>query len=172
MKVWIVAVVLAMLCAGPAWAGKPSQVKLGKTPATIEGIIDPIVTVAPQVLTLKAGDQGTVTWTIQVPATEPNPAKDITWTWPHPNGFVPISGRLEKPGYAIPGYSVSNQAVVTWDGGGYAESNVVTVEVLPIDIPPIGEALALPSPGGTWKAGIDEIQPGNLATVAITVGAP
>ena len=161
-----------VVCAGPVWAGKPAQVKLQKTPATIEGIIDPIVTVSPTVLTLKAGDQGTVTWRIQVPATETNPAKGVLWAWPHPDGFLAISGWVEMPGYTIPGRSVSNQAVVTWDGGGYATSSVVTVEVLPVNIPPIGEALALPSAGGTWQAGIAEIQPGNLATVAITVGAP
>jgi len=172
MKAWVVAMVVAvaMACVGPAWAGKPAQVNTKKAPATIEGVIDPIVTVAPQVLTLKAGDQGTVTWTIQVPATEPNPAKDITWTWPHPNGFVPISGVCERPGYTIPGFEIVNVATVTWDGGGYAQSNPVTVQVLPVDVPAV--LLDLFMDGGTWNAWIAEIQPGNLATVAITVGAP
>jgi len=171
LGVCIIAVVILAVCSS-AWAGKPSQVKLHKTPATIEGIADPIVTVSPMVLTLKAGEQGTAIWTIQVPATEPDPATNVLWSWPHPDGFVPISGWLERPGYTIPGYSISNQAIVTWDGGGYAESEVVTVEVLPQIWPAIGEALPVPSPGGTWLAGIPEIQPGNYASIAITVEAP
>jgi len=157
---------------GPAWgaAAKPQQVKLQKAPAMIEGVSDPIVTVSPTVLTLKAGEQGTVTWTVQVPATEPTRATDILWTWPHPDGFIAVSGRVEQPGYTIPGYSISNQAIVTWDGGGYAESPIVTVEVLPVDVPAVGIDLFMSD--GTWNAWIDEITPGNLATVAITLGAP
>jgi len=169
MKTWVVAVVVVALCAGPVWAAKPQQVKLNKAPALIEGSIDPIVTVSPTVLTLKAGEQGTVTWTIQVPASEPNAVTNVTWAWPHPGGFLPISGQLEKPGYTIPGYSVSNQATMTWDGGGYAESNIVTVEVLPVDMPPIQLDLFMSE--GTWNAWIEEILPGNLATVAITIAA-
>ena len=172
MKTWIVAVAVAVvvLCAGPVWAAKPSQVKTQKLPATIEGVIDPIVTVSPTVLTLKSGEQGTINWTIQVPATEPDPATDITWTWPHPEGFLPIEGWCEKPGYTIPGYSITNVATVTWDGGGYAESQPVTVQVVPVDVPAMNVELFMD--GGLWNAWIDEIKPGNLATVAITVAAP
>ncbi len=170
VRVLIAAVVILAFCSS-AWAGKPAQVKANKSPASIEGIIDPIVTVAPNVLTLKSGEQGTVTWTVQVPATEPAPATNILWAWPHPGGFAPVSGWLESPGYTIPGHSISNQAIVTWDGGGYAESNIVTVQVLPVDVPPIGEALPMPAAGGDWLAGIPEIQPGNWATIAITIEA-
>jgi len=169
MRGWIAVVVLA-LCVGPAMAGKPEQVKTKKDLATIEGIIDPIVTVSPTVLTLKSGEQGTVTWTIQVPATEPEPATNILWAWPHPEGFVPISGVCERPGYTIPGFEIVNVATVTWDGGGYAESNPVTLQVLPVDVPAV--LLDLFMDDGTWNAWIEEIQPGNWATVAITVGAP
>ena len=172
MRAWIAAIAVLVLCAGPAWAGKPSQVKLHKAPATIEGVIDPLVTVSPTVLTLKSGEQGDIDWTVQVPATEPAPATNILWSWPHPDGFIPISGWLERPGYTIPGYSISNQAIVTWDGGGYAESEVVTVEVPPQIWPAIGEALPIPPPGGTWQASIQEIQQGNYASITITVGAP
>jgi len=169
-RLLIAAAVILAACSS-AWAGKPAQIKAKTAPASVEGVIDPIVTVAPMVLTLKAREQGTIAWTVQVPGSEPSPATNVLWSWPHPDGFVPISGWLERPGYTIPGYSISNQAIVTWDGGGYAESNVVTVEVLPVDIAPIGEALALPSPGGAWQAGIPEIQPGNYAGITITVEA-
>jgi len=168
----LVAVVVAVaLCAGGAWAAKPAQVKAKDAPALVAGIIDPIVTVSPQVLTLKSGEQGTVTWTIQVPATEPAPATGILWTWPHPDGFVPVSGLVEMPGYTEPGFSITNVATVTWDGGGYAESNPVTVEVPDTVYPPVGEALPIPPAGGEWLAGVPEIAPGNYASVAITLQA-
>lgn len=166
-KMTLLGCILMLLVGQAAWAaspslGKPLKLDVRRPPAEVMGEpIDPVMTASPLKLTLRPLEQGTITWVLQVPASEPAPAQHIDWEWPHPPRALAIGGTCETYGW-----SVTNVAVATSDGGGRTESPAVTVEV-PSALTP----LALPTPADPyWRAYIGEIRPGDLATITVTIG--
>jgi hypothetical protein len=149
--------------AGQPSLGKPLKLDVRRPPAEVIGEpIDPVMTASPLRLTLRPLEQGTITWVLQVPASEPAAAQHIDWYWPQPPRAIPISGSCETYGW-----SIANPAVATWDGGGRTESPAVIVEV-PSALTP----LALPTPADPyWRAYVGEIRPGDLATIKVTIAA-